>query len=204
MQRRSNVGTLIVVETIDVSGTMEITPQIRFRGMEPSAAVEAAVRERIARLQRFHKRITSCNVVIEAPHHHGRKGSVYHVLVDVTVPGREVVVGRERQENHAHEDVLVAIRDSFNAAQRRLEDVVREMSGYRVKPHPERLHGEVARLVPEEGFGFIAAADGREFFFRRESMTSDDQWKQLNVGTNVRFAEHAGEKGPYASAVTIV
>lgn len=182
---------------------MEIIPQIRFRGMEPSASVEAAVRERIARLERFHKRITSCNVIVEAPHRHGRKGSIYHVRVDITVPGREIVVGREREENHAHEDVLVAIRDSFNAAQRRLEDVVREMSGYRVKPHPETLHGEVARLVPEEGFGFITTADGREFFFRREGMGSDDQWKQLKVGTEVRFAEHEGEKGPYASGVSI-
>lgn len=37
---------------------MEITPQIRFRGMEPSATIEAAVRKRIARLQRFNTRIT--------------------------------------------------------------------------------------------------------------------------------------------------
>ncbi|KQW51050.1 MULTISPECIES: HPF/RaiA family ribosome-associated protein [unclassified Ensifer] len=183
---------------------MQITPQIRFRGMEPSASVEVAVREQIARLQRFHKRITSCNVVIEAPHRHGRKGFVYHVRVNVTVPGREIVVGHEHEEDHAHEDVRVAIRDSFNAAQRQLEDVVREMSGYRVKSHPERLHGEVARLVPEEGFGFIAAADGREFFFRRESMASGDQWMQLKTGMEVRFAEHEGEKGPFASAVTIV
>ncbi|WP_370040798.1 HPF/RaiA family ribosome-associated protein [Sinorhizobium fredii] len=64
--------------------------------MEPSASVEAAVRERIARLERFHKRITSCNVIVEAPHRHGRKGSIYHVRVDITVPGREIVVGRER------------------------------------------------------------------------------------------------------------
>lgn len=183
---------------------MEISPKIRFRGMEPSTSAEAAVRERLARLERFHKRITACNVVIEAPHRRGRKGSVYHVRVNIAVPGREIVVGREREENHAHEDVLVAIRDSFDAAQRQLEDVVREMSGYRVKPHPERLHGEVARLVPEEGFGFITAPDGREFFFRREGMASDDQWKQLKIGVEVRFAEHAGEKGPFASAVTIV
>jgi len=81
---------------------------------------------------------------------------------------------------------------------------VREMSGYRVKPHPERLHGRVTSLTHEEGFGFISALDGREFFFRRESMASGDQWKQLKIGTEVRFAEHDGEKGPFASAVTIV
>jgi ribosomal subunit interface protein len=182
---------------------MEIPPQIRFRGMDPSPAVEAAVRERIDRLARFHTRLTSCDVVIEALHRHGRKGKIYHVRVDISVPGRQILVGREREENHAHEDVYVAIRDSFNAAQRQLEDVVREMSGHRVKPHPEKLHGQVARLEPEERFGFITADDGREFFFRRESMASESQWDSLAPGTGVHFTEHEGEKGPYASAVTL-
>lgn len=181
---------------------MKITPQIRFRGMEPSPSVEMVIRERIERLARFHDRITSCKVVVEAPHRRGRQGKIYHVRVVIAVPGREIVIGREPEENHAHEDVYVAIGDSFNAAQRQLEDVVRKTSGHRVKPHPETLHGTVARLVPEEGFGFISGPNGQEFFFRRESMASDDLWKTLAVGTKVRFAEHEGEKGPYASAVT--
>lgn len=42
---------------------MQIEPQIRFRGMEPSPSVEEVVRERIARLGRFCDRITSCVVV---------------------------------------------------------------------------------------------------------------------------------------------
>lgn len=180
---------------------MEIAPQIRFRGMEPSPSVEAVISERIARLARFHDRITSCSVVIEAPHRHGHKGKIYHVRIDITVPGREIVTARSSEENHAHEDVYVAIRDGFNAAQRQLEDVVRKMSGHRVKPHPETLHGTVARLMPEEGFGFISAPDGREFFFRRESMATDADWAMLAEGTEVQFAEHEGEKGPYASAV---
>lgn len=180
---------------------MQIEPQIRFRGMPPSDAVEAAVRERIDRLARFHDRITSCTVVIEAPHRTGQKGKIYHVHVDITVPGTEIFVGREREENHAHEDVYVAIRDSFNAAQRKLEDVVRKMSRHGTKPHPEKLRGTIARLVSEEGFGFIATSDGREFFFRRESLASDSQWAALEPGVSVRFTEHDGEKGPYASAV---
>jgi ribosomal subunit interface protein len=183
---------------------MQIEPQIRFRGMEPSPSVEEVVRERIARLTRFHDRITACAVTIEAPHKRGRKGRLYRVHVDVTVPGREIVTGREHEENHAHEDVYVAIRDSFNAAQRLLEDIVRERSGYRVKLHPESLRGKIARLVTEEGYGFIVAQDGREFFFRRESVASDKQWSTLTEGTEVRFSEHVGEKGPHASAVTVV
>lgn len=180
---------------------MEVTPRVTFRGMDHSEAVEAAVHERIERLSRFHDHITSCSVVIEAPHKHSQKGKIYHVRVNINVPGREIVVGREAEENHAHEDVLVAIRDSFDAAQRQLEDVVRKMSTYRVKAHAAALKGSVTRLVPEEGFGFILGADGREYFFRRESMTTES-WGALSEGTKVRFAEHDGEKGPYASAVT--
>lgn len=183
---------------------MDIEPQIRFRGMEPSPSVEEVIRERIDRLARFHGRITSCAVVIEAPHRHRHKGGIYRVQVDITVPGKEIVTGREQEENHAHEDVYVAIRDSFNAAQRQLEDIVRKRSGYRVKPHPETLRGKIARLVPEEGYGFIVAQDGREFFFRRESVASEKQWSTLTEGTEVRFSEHDGERGPHASAVTVI
>ncbi|WP_245450755.1 HPF/RaiA family ribosome-associated protein [Borborobacter arsenicus] len=182
---------------------MQSEPQISFRGMEPSPSVEEVVRERIARLGRFHDRITSCAVVIEAPHRHGRQGKLYRVLVDIAVPSAAIVTGMSRQENHAHEDIYVAIRDSFDAAQRKLEDFVRKNSGYRVKAHPEVLHGKIARLMPGEGYGFILAQDGREFFFRRENMTSQKEWSALSEGKEVRFSEHDGARGPYASAVTV-
>ncbi|MDN3721968.1 cold shock domain-containing protein [Roseibium salinum] len=59
-----------------------------------------------------------------------------------------------------------------------------------------KLHGTVDRLVPEEGFGFIKTADEREYFFRRESLTSPELWEALVPGSEVRFTEHDGEKGP--------
>ena len=49
--------------------TMQIEPQIRFRGMEPSPPVEAIVRERIARLDRFHDRLSLLQEDAAAPHH---------------------------------------------------------------------------------------------------------------------------------------
>ncbi|MXN64348.1 HPF/RaiA family ribosome-associated protein [Stappia sp. GBMRC 2046] len=183
---------------------MKTEPQITYKGLDSSPTVENAIRKRIDRLDQIHNRITSCRVTIELPHRHGRKGKIFHVHVDITVPGAEIVAGREHENNHAHEDVLVAVRDSFNAAQRQLEDVVRKMSGHLVKPEPVKLHGIVARLVPEEGFGFIQTVDGREFFFRRDSMASNDHWNELQPGTEVRFTEHTGDKGPFASAVSPV
>jgi hypothetical protein len=47
-----------------------------------------------------------------------RQGTIYHVRVDLTAPGGEVVVNREPGEDHTHEDLHVAIRDAFDAARR--------------------------------------------------------------------------------------
>ena len=100
---------------------MQLPVQISFRGMEPSNAVEAKIRERAAKLDRFYDRITGCRVVVESPHRHHHQGKLFHVRVDLTVPGGELAVSREPAEHHAHEDVFVAIRDAFDAVQRQLE-----------------------------------------------------------------------------------
>lgn len=117
--------------------TMQIPLQVSFRHMEPSGAVEADVREKVAKLEHFCDRITSCRVVIEAPHQHQHKGNLYQVRIDITVPGREIAVTHEGPKNHAHEDVYVAVRDAFNAAGRQLEDYARKIRG-QVKHHEPR------------------------------------------------------------------
>ena len=181
---------------------MQTEPQITFRGMQPSAAIEHIIREKIGRLENFHDRITSCRVVVEAPHRHGQKGQIYRIAIDVDVPGGVVVVNREPGRNHAHEDIHVAIRDAFSAAQRQLEDHVRKTSGYRVKEHPAKVHGTIDRIFPDEGYGFITTASGEELFFQQASVTGDG-WQSLDVGSKVHFTAMDGEKGPYAVAVTV-
>ena len=110
---------------------MQIPLEVTFHNMDQSEAVEANVRERVAKLERYFDRIIGCRVVIEAPHRHNRKGKIYEVRVDVSVPGREIVVNRNGPKNHAHEDVFVAVRDAFNAAARQLED------------HADKVRGDV-------------------------------------------------------------
>ena len=109
---------------------MDIPLQVSFRNMDPSEAVEANVREKAAKLEQYFARMTSCRVVIEAPHRHQQKGKIYHVKIEVRVPGRaELVVSNEREVNHAHEDVYVAIRDAFNKATRQLRAYARQQKG---------------------------------------------------------------------------
>lgn len=113
---------------------MEIPVQLSFRNMDPSDAVEANIREKADKLERYFDRIISCRVVVEAPHRRHGKGKLYEVHIDVTVPGKELVVNHSGPKNHAHEDVYVAVRDAFNAMGRQLEDHARKVRG-EVKTH---------------------------------------------------------------------
>lgn len=182
---------------------MELDTIVSFKGMKPSPAVEADIRERVEHLEQFHDRMVACRVVVEAPHRHQHKGKLYHVHIDISVPGSEIVVTREAGLNHAHEDVFVALRDAFSAAQRQLEDHVRKTSGYKTKQHPTPEHGEVVRLFAEEGYGFIETGDGREVYFSRESVNKDG-WTAIDVGSVVRLKETEGDKGSYALSVTVL
>jgi len=100
---------------------MQLPLEISFRNMESSEAVEANVKEKAVKLERFAKHITSCRVIIEAPHKHKHKGHLYSVTIDVSLPGEEIVASRHPDKHHAHEDVYVAVRDAFDATQRQLE-----------------------------------------------------------------------------------
>ena len=139
---------------------MQTDPQISFQNMDPSPSVEARIRERIADLEKFYPRITTCSVVVAAPHRHGQKGQTYDVRVRIDVPGRTLAVTRDPGVDHAHEEILVAIRDSFDAMKRQLEDYARKRRG-KVKQHETPAGGHVISLHPEEGYGKIETPDGR-------------------------------------------
>ena len=106
---------------------MQVPLQITFRHMDPSAALEARIHQRAQELEEFYDRITSCHVTVECQHHHHRQGNMFEVSIDLAVPGREIVIGRNGGNNHAHEDAHVAVRDAFDALRRRVEDNIRIM-----------------------------------------------------------------------------
>ena len=183
---------------------MQIPVQISYRGIDHSDAVEADLRERVGRLEQFHERITGCRVVVEAPHARHHKGKLYHVRIDLTVPGAEIVVGRDPALHHAHEDIYVAIRDAFDAARRQLEDHVRRARGD-TKSHEVPPHGRVSKLFARDGYGIIETPDGREIYFHRNSVVGD-AFERVEIGQEVRFvaAEGESEKGPQATTVHLV
>jgi ribosomal subunit interface protein len=112
------------------NATMLIPVQLVTRGMAASDAVDSAVGKHVAKLERFCDHITSCRVTVELAARHKHDGNLYAVHIDLSVPGDEIVSTRR----HESEDVYVAMGDAFDAAQRRLEDYVRERRG-QVKRH---------------------------------------------------------------------
>lgn len=99
--------------------------KIAFRGMKKSSAVESLIREWAAKLDGVYDRIGRCDVVVERPHRRHRRGNQVRVRIAMSVPGGQLVVSRDPGPDEAHEDVRVAVRDSFHTARRQLEDHVR-------------------------------------------------------------------------------
>ena len=174
---------------------MQLPLQISYRNMESSAAIDTLVREKAAKLEQFHSRIMSCHVAIEQPARHKHQGKQFVVHIDLKVPGGEIAVNRDH-----HEDVYVALRDAFDAARRKLEDFARERRGD-VKHHELTQSGTVARILAEEGYGFIATADGRELYFSRENVVTPP-FEHLAPGTEVHFIEEPAAEGAQAKRVS--
>ena len=113
---------------------MQIPLQVTYRDMERSEALDARIRGKAVKLEEFHPHVVSCHVVVEERHRHRHQGRQFTVSIDLRVPGHEVVINRDH-----HEDVYVALRDAFDAAGRKLEDLARLQRGD-VKTHelPQR------------------------------------------------------------------
>ena len=174
--------------------------QLRWRNVTPSEAIEGHVREEVERLERFHGRITGCEVTLESPSRHHRNGAQkYRVRIELTVPGGTLVVARDRARNQAQADLYVAVRQAFREAKRQLQDHVRKLDA-RVKAHAEPPRAVVAVLMPDHGF--LRTSEGREIYFHERSVLRGG-FARLRVGDAVRFAEEPGEQGPQASTVEL-
>ncbi|MEY3282389.1 MAG: HPF/RaiA family ribosome-associated protein [Acidobacteriota bacterium] len=198
---------------------MNIPLQITFRNMNHSEAVDAYIREEVAKLEEFFDQIIGCHVVVEIPHQHHDRGNPFHIRINLEVPGSDLVVNHQPnlhghgvdvgEERHFKElelegrqkDAYVAMSDAFKTARRQLQDYVRRHRD-EIKVHQETPEARVLRLFNKEGYGFLQTLDGREIYFHRHSVLNDG-FDQLDIGTMVLYAEEHGEMGPQASTVKL-
>ena len=61
--------------------------------------------------------------------------------------------------------------------------------------------GTLKKVVSERGFGFIAAEDGKEYFFHRSGLDATLDFDQLVGGEKVDFQVENSPKGPRATRI---
>jgi cold shock CspA family protein len=199
---------------------MPLAPSITFRGIAPSAALEADILARIRKLHTYYQAIMGCRVLVEFAERHHEIGNHYHVRIDLTVPGDEIVVAHDAslhataqdvetervtkeaepdpERKHAH----VAVREAFDIARRRLQDYARRQRGtVKIPARPPR--GRVVQLFPIDEYGYVEAEDGHEVYFQKSSVLKN-AFDRLTVGSRVSFVEEPGDKGPQASTIRLL
>jgi cold shock CspA family protein len=192
--------------------------QVTFRDVTAPPQAEQWIHEEAAKLGAFYRRILGCHVAVESPHRR-RGGGPYHVRIDLTVPGGELVIKHEptlqtqaRQVGESairkhlearklHKHLRQAINDAFKTAGRRLQDYARRQRGD-VKHRELPPLARVNQLFKDKGYGFLVTPEGREVYFHKDSVLNR-AFDRLRVGATVLFAEEQGDKGPQASSVRI-
>lgn len=178
--------------------------QISFLNMDRSEALERRVRERMGRLERHFDNMQACRVVFDSPHKQPHKGSL-GIHLSIAVPGKDIVVKREQRLTESDDHSITIIGDAFQAAERQLEDYLQQ------KRHQVKAKGSgsdyarVARIYPEQDYGFIETHDRQSLYFHRNTVR-DDLFNELEMGSEVLYvtSDQEGPMGPQASQVQLV
>jgi len=103
---------------------MQVPVQVSFHGCDHSDAIQSLILDRIDKIEAKYGRFTHCRVVVELPHKSPTQGKLFHINIDMGVPGSGDIVHHDRGQNPAHEDVHVALRDAFGAVENQLDKVL--------------------------------------------------------------------------------
>lgn len=171
---------------IEIEGReVDILPEWRDKIEKELAKIQKHTYEQV-----FHVRVT----IIGTRHH--RHGA-FEVHLVVTVPDQTLVVTRQGDY------VLPLLVESFKALDRQLKEYshIRQQE---VKVHEEfSQKGVVAKIFPDEDYGFIETPDGLEVYFHANAVR-EGNFEKLAPGMEVEFGQEMGEKGPQATWVRVV
>ena len=184
---------------------MKVPYQLVFRNMRGSDSLRTLVSEKVIWLETFSSKVVSCRVLVEKPHRRHRKGNLYHVRIDLRLPGEELIINRTPELHHRFKDVYVSIHDAFDRARREVEEYERKKRRD-VKFLSIPSCAFIIALYKEDDrgeFGFIRSEDGREIYFHRNALINET-FDSLRIGMKVRYHEQLGEKGPQASSIEVL
>ena len=184
---------------------MQVPLEVRFDGISKNEKIEELIRRKAASLEKVCDYMISCRVLVRKYQNNQRTGNRFLTQIDMRVPpGHEIVIKRKTAFEDTHEYLTKMIREAFDAAFLKLKELVARQQDYagRFSMTPDLAF--VERLFPDGGYGFLkTAVDGREIYFHKNSVLYGG-FDKLKIGTEVRFVEEAGVKGPQASTIEII
>ena len=122
---------------------MQAPLKISFKGCEPSSVVRLAIETRAQNLEKLHRRITACQIIVEVPGDHHRHGEPFNIRIQVALPNRkDIFVNKAHGEKSEHEHILVAIKDAFVAVERQIGSL----------PEASQNHSKLHDLKADSGF----------------------------------------------------
>jgi len=124
---------------------VKIPLQISSRKLSLSSSTIEVIKHKVQKLELFFDKIIACRIMVETPHRHKNHGSLYNVTIDISIPGGELVVKRE-----ANEDMLVAVRDAFEAARRQIAQHSKKRKGK--QPRNSRMPNNTPVMSAEDDF----------------------------------------------------
>lgn len=105
--------------------------QVAFHGLPPSPGLERLIRERTEWLQPFAPGLTAVRALIDVPHRHRHE---HAIRVQLRLASHELEPLSVEREGVG--DAYALVRETFDVARRRLQDVIREQRGF-VKVHSD-------------------------------------------------------------------
>jgi cold shock CspA family protein len=183
---------------------MRLPLQISFHGLEKSDFVEDWIRKEVDKLEQICDHLISCHVGIKYDQKRKQTGNPYRIRIEMRVPpGHNLLVTHDTGIKEPAGEVRTALQHAFKSARRRLKELMNKQQGS-IKSHPEQeAVALVAKLFPEEGYGFIRTIDGDDVYFHKNSVLHGD-FDRLELGTGVNFSSELGEDGLQATSVQVV
>lgn len=181
---------------------MQVPPEIAFREIEATDGLKTLVLEGIEELEKVYPNLISCRTMVADDTPGQRTGGNIRVRLDLSIPGKALVVEEDNSDPEDSRTVERTLRDAFDVARRRLQRAKERQRGD-VKVHELPPHGRITRLLVDDTgvrYGFIESDDGRRVYFHEDALVDMD-YDELEIGDEVRIAVAAGDQGPQASTV---
>ncbi len=96
---------------------MHSAVDVVYRDLDTSPALNDIIVKKLEKLSRFSHHIQRSRVVLDSPHKHKHKGKLYRASIELDLKGAPVTVTQDDTSIH------VAVRDAFNAAERKLKEM---------------------------------------------------------------------------------